>query len=190
MNSPLRSGLSFLAPAARRVYWGGDLWLLKAIGRLPGHHLRKSLFRVKGLTIGAESYIYSGAEIRSPARVSIGHGTIVGFGATLDGRRGVNVGNHVNLSSEVAIWSLQHDPSDPAFAAVGGPVTIADFAWLSFRATVLPGVSIGEGAVVAAGAVVTDDVEPWTIVGGIPARPIGTRPRSTKYRLGKPLGIV
>jgi maltose O-acetyltransferase len=166
------------------------MWLLRLVGHLPGQNLRRSLFRLWGVTIGSGAYIYSGAELRSPSKISVGAGSIIGFRATLDGRRGIAIGNHVNLSSEVAIWTLQHDPTDPGFAATGGPVAIGDFAWLSFRTTILPGVSVGEGAVVAAGAVVTTDVEPWTVVGGIPARPIGVRPRSTAYRLGKPLGTL
>ena len=66
---------------------------------------------------------------------------------------------------------------------IGGAVTVGDYAWLSFRCVVLPGVTIGEGAVVAAGAVVTADVEPYTIVGGIPARRIGDRARGLTYDL-------
>jgi acetyltransferase-like isoleucine patch superfamily enzyme len=176
--------------AAKRIYWGAEMELLRLIGVIPSHLLRRALFRMKGMKMGNNSYIYSGAEVRSPARVAVGEGSIIGLRSTLDGRRGITIGNHVNLSSEVAIWSLQHDPSEPGFDAVGGSVTIDDFAWISFRATILPGVQIGEGAVVAAGAVVTTDVAPWTIVGGVPAKHIGERPRHTSYRLGKPLGIV
>ena len=60
---------------------------------------------------------------------------------------------------------------------------IGDWAWLSFRSTILPGVTIGEGAVVAAGAVVTRDVPPYAIVAGIPARVVGERPRELDYDL-------
>ncbi|WP_409014249.1 MULTISPECIES: acyltransferase [unclassified Arcicella] len=73
------------------------------------------------------------------------------------------------------IWSLHHDYNDLHFKAVGGKVTIKKFAWLGSRCILLPGVTIGEGAVVAAGAVVTKDVPPYTIVGGIPAKPIAKR---------------
>ena len=64
-------------------------------------------------------------------------------------------------------------------------MSIGDRAWLSFRATILPGVSVGEGAVVAAGAVVTSDVPPYAIVAGVPARVVGERsPRELSYELG------
>jgi maltose O-acetyltransferase len=81
----------------------------------------------------------------------------------------------------VAIWTWQHDYRHPLFHAFGGPVVIGDRAWLSFRTTILPNVTIGEGAVVAAGAVVTCDVPPFAVVGGIPARIIGHRPTDLTY---------
>ena len=72
----------------------------------------------------------------------------------------------------------------------GDKVTISDYAWLSSRTTILPGVTIGEGAVVAAGAVVTKDVADHAIVAGVPARVIGTRTANLEYRLGEYLSLV
>jgi acetyltransferase-like isoleucine patch superfamily enzyme len=81
-----------------------------------------------------------------------------------------------------------HDMNDPLFLEVLAPVTIVNYVWIGSRATILPGVTIGEGAVIAAGAVVTTNVEPYVVVGGVPARPIGTRSRNAKplSRLYKP----
>lgn len=101
----------------------------------------------------------------------------------VDGRKGVAIGNNVSISMGVRIWSLQHDPQDPYYSAVGGPVVIGDYAWISCNAIVLPGVNIGEGAVVAAGAVVTHDVEPYAIVGGVPAKKIAERTKDLRYTL-------
>ena len=67
----------------------------------------------------------------------------------------------------------------PTFGVKGGPVVIEDWVYIGTRATILPGVRIKEGAVVAAGAVVTKDVEPWTMVGGVPAKFIKVRPHVT-----------
>jgi len=108
----------------------------------------------------------------------------------LDARRGLVIGNYVNFSSEVMIWTLQHDHNSPTFADKGGKVVIGDRAWISCRAIILPGVTIGEGAVVAAGAVVTKDVAPYTIVGGIPAKEIGKRNRDLTYELGSRFHFV
>ena len=108
----------------------------------------------------------------------------MGQDAFLDGRRGLRFGANVNLGGEVAIFTLQHDVRSESFAAIGGPVTVGDRAWISFRATILPGITIGEGAVVAAGAVVTKDVPPYTMVAGVPAKVIAERPRNLTYDFG------
>jgi acetyltransferase-like isoleucine patch superfamily enzyme len=135
------------------------------------------------MQIDSEARLYRWRDIRSGANISIGAGSVIGFSAILDGRRGITIGRNVNLSSEVALWTLQHDHSSPDFDTTGGPIVIRDRAWISFRAVILPGVTIAEGAVVAAGAVVTRDVAPYAIVGGIPARVIGTRRRDLRYSL-------
>lgn len=135
------------------------------------------------MTIGERAHIYGGLEVREPQNVEIGNATIVGHNVILDGRSGIKIGPNVNLSSEVSIWTLQHDPQSPTFGTRGGQVVVDKNAWLSFRCTVLPGVHIGEGAVVAAGSIVTKDVEPFAIVAGIPARTIGVRTRDLRYDL-------
>ena len=71
---------------------------------------------------------------------------------------------------------------DPLFPEVLAPVTVCDYAWVGSRAMILPGVTVGEGAVVAAGAVVTRDVAPYSVVAGVPARPVGTRSRKPNLR--------
>lgn len=124
-----------------------------------------------------------GLEIIPGGRIRVGRGTVVGSRALLDGRRGIEIGANVNLGGEVAVFTLQHDVRSPTFGPKGGPVRIGDRAWISFRTTVLPGITIGEGAVVAAGAVVTKNVPPYTIVGGVPAVPIGERPEDLHYEL-------
>lgn len=157
---------------------------LFAIGKLPAHWLRLALYRLLGMRIGRRSSLYAGAEIRHPQLIEIGDSSIIGHNAILDGRRGIRIGKNVNFSTGVWIWTVQHDYCDPDFGDKGGPVEIHDYAWISCRVTILPGVTIGEGAVVAAGAVVTKDVAPYTVVGGIPAKLIGERPRTLRYDLG------
>jgi acetyltransferase-like isoleucine patch superfamily enzyme len=137
--------------------------------------------KVLGLTIHPTAQLYRWREIRAAENISIGAGTVVGLWSSLDGRRGITLGKNVNISSEVALWTLQHDHRHPDFGVTGGPIVVHDRAWLSFRATILPGVTIGEGAVVAAGAVVTHDVPPFAIVGGVPAKIIGQRSSDLTY---------
>lgn len=88
---------------------------------------------------------------------------------------GVFIGNNVDIAQDVYIWSEQHDYNSPDYSSVCKPVIIEDYVWLASRVTILPGVKIGRGAVVASGAVVTKDVPSLAIVAGVPARIIGQR---------------
>lgn len=163
---------------------------LKFTGHIPSHHIRNLIYRIFGMRIGRGSHIYGCAEIRNPRGIRIGAGTSIGHYAILDGRGGLVIGNNVNLSSGVWIWTVEHDVASPDFKANSASVVIEDYVWLSCRVTVLPGVTVREGAVVAAGAVVTKDVEPYTIVGGIPAKKIGERPRGLHYVLSKYIHMI
>ena len=170
MPTRYREGLRFL--------------LLLVCGYLPSHRVRLWLYRrLFHVQIGRASFIYGGAEIRAPWGIQVGDHTSIGNHAILDGRMGLHIGNNVNLSTGVWIWTMQHDPQSPTFATTGAPVVIEDYAWVSCRVTILPGVTVGRGAVVAAGAVVTEDVPPYAIVGGVPARVIGERTRDLTYEL-------
>lgn len=159
--------------------------------RIPSHHIRnviyKKIFLVK---MGKNAIIYFGAELRSPYNLKIGTGSIIGDNAILDARNGIEIGENVNFSSNVNIWTEQHDHRDAYFRSKTDnacKVKIDNRAWIGPRTTILPGVIIGEGAVVAAGAVVTKNVEPFTIVAGIPASKIGERNKNLKYTFeGKP----
>jgi acetyltransferase-like isoleucine patch superfamily enzyme len=133
--------------------------------------------------MGRESVIYNGCELRDPHQIAIGDFTSIGDRCILDGRGGLRIGNSVNFSTGVWVWTMQHKVNDPVFGCESSPVVIEDYAWISCRTVVLPGVHVGKGAVVAAGAVVTKDVEPYTIVGGVPAKKIGERSRDLDYRL-------
>lgn len=157
--------------------------ILGVASYLPGQTIRRYIYRIFGLTMGGGSVIHMGAEIRSPKNIKLGNNVIIGHNAVLDGRNGLSIGNNVNFSHGVWVWTAQHDKDDPDFGVVGGNVTIGDYAWLGGRVVVLPGVSIGKGAVVATGAVVTKDVPEYCIVGGVPAKKIGSRNREMRYTL-------
>lgn len=186
MSGAKQQALEYLRRHGGPLRWGGTQCAQDFVGNIPSHVVRLFLWRrLFGLTIGKGSAIYRRPEIRSPRRLTIGENTTIGKNVILDARSGLTVGNSVNFSSEAAIWTLQHDVRSPTFGTVGKPVTIEDYAWISFRATVLPGVTVGEGAVVAAHAVVVKDVAPYTIVAGIPAREVGVRPRDLSYKLDR-----
>ena len=147
------------------------------VGYIPIHWFRRFLYR-RLYEIGEGSTVMMGLVIRQLDGIRIGRCTNINARCTIDSRGGpVTIGDYVDVAPEVNIWTLEHDPMDPGFRAVGGPVTLERFVWIGNRAIILPGVTLGEGVVVAAGAVVTKSVEAYTIVGGVPAKPIGRRPR-------------
>lgn len=155
---------------------------LKLLAQFPSQVLRKLLLkRLFGSDIAPSAVLYGGFEIRSPRKLKIGANSCIGHWATLDARGGVTIGKNVNLSSEVMIWTAQHDYRDPMFGTVFKPVTIGDYVWLGPRCIILPGITVGEGSVVAAGAVVTKNIEPYAVVGGVPAKKIADRPKGLNY---------
>jgi len=187
-----------------------DFWvyLSTLVGYIPSHSIRLFLyryfFRVK---IGENSSIHWRAEFNLPSGIEIGHNTIVGNDAFLDGRfkrtwkegegkisryvndflnpknRPLQIGNNVSIAGEVRIYTMEHDIDDPQFLEIGAPVVIDDYVVIGSRVTILPGVHIGKGAVVASGAVVTKDVEPYVVVGGVPAKEIKKRSHDLRYTL-------
>jgi acetyltransferase-like isoleucine patch superfamily enzyme len=167
--------------------WASDFKFLclQGTGKIPAQTIRHLIYtKVYGLTIGQNSVIYNSCQIRVPKFITIGDYTSIGDHCILDARSGITIGNSVNLSTGVWIWTLQHDPNHPNFGSRGAPVVIEDYAWVSSRTTILPGVTIGRGAVVAAGAVVTKSVAPFNIVGGVPAKKIGERNQNLDYKTG------
>ena len=188
---------SFLQKVIHRlaVLWlelvTGYLWWF--VGYIPLHHFRRLSYRLSGMQIGSGSTLHMMARIYDPRHIRIGKDSIIGEKVTLDGRRQLpnskgelTIGNHVDIASEVMIWTSEHDLTDPHFAAIETPVEIEDFVFVGPRAIILPGVKLGRGSVVAAGAVVTKSVAPLSIVAGIPAKEIGTRaPDALGYRLGR-----
>ena len=120
---------------------------------------------------------------RNPNPMIVGDHTIINRRCTLDGRGGLRLGNNVSLSPEVMLITSNHLKDDPDFGIEDKPIVIEDYAWVGSRAIILPGVTIGKGAVVAAGAVVTKDVPAYAVVGGVPAKIIGERSKELRYNL-------
>lgn len=153
---------------------------------LPSHTIRNFIWRSVGVTLGKNSTLHTGVRVYDPRNIKVGEGTIIGYGCFIDGRDKVTIGSHTDIASEVMIYSSEHDLSAPDFHAVSEPVSIGDYVFIGPRAIILAGVKIGDGAVVAAGAVVTKDVPAYTIVGGVPAKEIGERKlKNPNYRLGR-----
>lgn len=127
-------------------------------------------YQVRGGT-----YIHRGCKFFHVGKLRVGKDSTINFGCYLDNRRGITVGNNVGIAHNTKIYTLGHDLNDPQFKTKGKPVTIGDNVFIFSNAMIMPGVTIGEGAIVLAGNVVVKDVLPWMIVGGNPAKPIRER---------------
>lgn len=187
-----------------------DLWayLCDCTGKIPSHTIRLFLYRyVFRISIGADTSIHMYAKFNQPTGIKIGHNTIVGNDAFLDGRfkrtwkEGENkmvgylrelarpmhhpliIGNNVSIAGEVRIYTMEHDIDSPTFEERGEDVVIDDYVVVGTRVTILPGVHVGKGAVIATGAVVTRDVEPYSVVAGVPAKEIKKRSTDLRYTL-------
>lgn len=156
------------------------------VGYTPIHHLRRFFYRLFGMKIGKGSTIHMFASVYRVKGIEIGKDSIIGEWVILDGRDKLRIGDHVDIATGVMIYNSKHDINDSEFSAKTSPVEIGDYVFIGPRAIILPGVTIGKGAIIAAGAVVTKDVPEFAIVGGVPAQAIGERKnKDPNYKLGR-----
>lgn len=169
----------------------GFLWW--GVGYFPSHHFRRFFYRLFGMKIGSGSTLHMMGRIYDPRYIEIGDDTIIGEKFSLDGRKqlpnsqgGLSIGNHVDIASEVMIWTSQHDIQSSDFHAIEAKVEVGDYVFIGPRAIILPGIKIGKGAIIGAGAVVTKNVASGDIVAGVPAKTIGQRQiADLDYKLGR-----
>ncbi len=156
------------------------------VGKIPSHRIRLLFLRkVFYMDISKGAVIYGGYEIRSPWNISIGR-SVIGVGALLDGRNGINIGDDVCLAQSVSVYTEQHDINDSLFRTnnKGGQVVIKDHAWVSSKTTILPKCIVEEGCVIASGATLTKSTEPYGVYAGLPAKLVSYRQSPMEYTLG------
>jgi acetyltransferase-like isoleucine patch superfamily enzyme len=162
-----------------------DYVLNHVVNRIPLVTPRMRAYAALGVQFDdlARANISLGVEMWAGHNLSMGRGSTIGQRCYVDARGGIRIDSDVSISREVCVLTAAHDPDSPDFDAPLAPVRFERRSWIATRAIVLPGVSIGEGAVVAAGAVVRSDVDPYTIVGGVPAKVLGKRREPLSYEL-------
>lgn len=152
-------------------------WMLGNAGMLLARFDRLTdLLRARHLLsscgeVGNDVHLRMPVIIYHPESLRFGSSVAIGENVVLRAGGGLTIGNRVLIAAGAAIVTVGHPIEPPRWNKVSAaPVVIGDDVWIGVNAVVLPGVAIGNGAVVAAGAVVTEDVPPFTVVGGVPAR--------------------
>ncbi len=172
--------------APHRVYTAASVWWARL--RTPSLRVGRGVFihraayvRREPVALGDGTRVHRGAIIDAwGGSVSVGRNCYVGFYSIISGQGGVVIGDNVLIADHVTIVAGNHRFDDPSRAIIeqgetAKGIRVERDVWIASHAVILDGVTIGEGAVVAAGAVVTKDVPPGQIVAGVPARPIGVR---------------
>lgn len=169
-----------------RLFAGGILAFFynSFVGRLPSRSLRNAWLKMYLAGFGPGTSVQSNCSFLNGRKVHFGKRNVINFGCLFDGRKfHIRTGDDVSIGPEASILTLGHDPQSPDFQDRGGEVIIGNRVWIAYRAIILPGITIGDGAVIGAGAVVTKNIEPYAIVAGNPARKIGERNKDLRYEL-------
>jgi len=158
-----------------RAVWGIIYSLLFRLSPRPFHRWRAFLLWCFGAKLGKNCHIYPSARIWAPWNLVCDDQATIGDDAIVYNAALVRLGSHAIVSQQAYLCGATHDYEDPRFPLLASPISIGPYAWICARATVQPGVSVGEGAVLALGSVATQDLQPWTVYGGVPARKIKSR---------------
>jgi maltose O-acetyltransferase len=154
----------------------------QVVARIPyrlGSRIRRRYLRKHSL-LGQDVHISEGVRIIEPNRLALGDGAGIAPGAVLDCRGGLSIGRDTMIGIDAVLLTTSHrfQSTEVPMRLQGldaAPLAIGADVWVGARVIILPGLSVGDGAIIGAGAVVTHDVSPYTIVAGCPAREIGTR---------------
>lgn len=151
------------------------------INKIPFYFVRHFFYRcVYKIKMGKGSSIHLNCFINR-FNIEIGDNTAINRKCYLDARGGLIIGNNVSISPEVHLITAQHDMNDPGFKYQTSAIELDDYVWVGTRAVILPGVHLGKGCVVAAGAVVTKSFPDYSVVGGVPAKVISKRLQNLDY---------
>jgi putative colanic acid biosynthesis acetyltransferase WcaF len=182
--APNANGDAYLRPAfslpnrLRRLAWNICWAMFYRLSPRPCHAWRAMLLRAFGATMGPNCHFYPGSRIWAPWNLICSDQVSAADGVEIYNPAPIRFGSHVILSQQAFICGATHDYNHPAFPLVAFTMTFGDYSWICSRASVAPGVDIGEGAVLGLGSVATRDLEPWAVYGGVPAIKIKERNRN------------
>jgi putative colanic acid biosynthesis acetyltransferase WcaF len=141
------------------------------------HGWRASLLRAFGAKLGPHCRFYPASRIWAPWNLVCEDAVIVADGAELYNPAPMTLASHAVVSQGAYLCGATHDYNDPAFPVIPHAMRIGRYAWVAARATVSPGVSLGDGAILGLASLAARDLEPWSIYAGVPARKVKDRRR-------------
>ena len=155
-------------------------WIFRYIPGFEGFALRYVFYKILCKKMQPFPFIFPGAYLQHCYGIEVGRNLNINRGVHIYGRGGVRFGDYVLIGPNVVITSSQHryDIIGTPILFQGhekNPVVIGNDVWIGANAVILPGVTIGDGTIIGAGAIVTSNTDPYSIVGGVPARKIGER---------------
>jgi putative colanic acid biosynthesis acetyltransferase WcaF len=153
----------------RRLNWNLCWAILYRTSPRPLHSWRAFLLRLFGAKMGPDCHFYPGSKVWAPWNLICAEQVTAGDGAEIYNPAPVTLGSHAILSQEAYLCGATHDYDDPAFPLIAYATNIGAYAWVCARASVAPGVNIGEGAVLGLGSVATRNLDPWGVYAGVPA---------------------
>jgi putative colanic acid biosynthesis acetyltransferase WcaF len=170
-----KNSLSFTNKTCRFI-WGIVYVFFYRPFSLPVFHTwRNSVLRLFGAKIGAGSVIHASVKIWAPWNLEIGQRTAIGPQVECYNPARIKIGNKVTISQKSYLCTATHDYTTLEKPLITKNITIDDYAWVCADVFIAPGITIGQGAVVGSRAAVFKDIEPWTVVGGNPAKFIKKR---------------
>ncbi len=165
------------ADRSRRLLWSICWTLLYRLSPRPLHAWRTFLLRSFGATMGPNCHFYPGSKVWAPWNLTCEDQVTAADGAQIYNPAPVRLGSHAILSQDAYLCCATHDFDDPAFPLIAFSMVIGPYAWVCARASVAPGVNVGEGAVLGLGSVATRSLEPWAVYAGAPAVKVKDRRR-------------
>ncbi|MDR0837613.1 MAG: hypothetical protein LBM94_05350 [Propionibacteriaceae bacterium] len=167
----------------RRVGASAEIVSIHIASYVPVQAFRILVLRLWGARIGRGVAISHGLTVRGARALVIEDDVYIAESVVLDARGGLSIGASTSINAGAQLWSAQHDWQDADFAYVKSTTSVGHHCWICSRAVVLPGVSVGNGTVVGAGAVVSTSLPEWHLAVGVPAAAIRERPKGLQYRL-------
>ena len=169
------------ADRARRQLWNLCCAIVYRTSPRPWHAWRSCLLRLFGAKLGPNCHFYPKGKIWAPWNLICEEAVCLGDDAEIYNPAPVHIGSHAVISQHAYICGATHDYNHPAFPLVSFPIHLGAYSWVCARASVMAGVSLGDGAVLGLGSVATRDLESWSVYAGLPARKVKTRVRPDAY---------